>query len=169
MASGPIWTRTGSKPGNRRTGIIGAPLGGPHPNPLPTGEEGARPRSDVWVGPLEDFGVAADAVFEGGELACVARGAEAVHAGFGEILVVPLERGGHGDELDPLRLAGSGADGAGEIGVGAGAAGAEVEQAARFGVIEQPEDHVDGVADPDEVALLLPVGEAGLGGAEQVG
>jgi hypothetical protein len=35
------------------------------------------------------------------------------------------------------------------------------------GCIEQPQRHIDHVADPDEVAPLRAVGRAGLGGLEQ--
>ena len=56
-----------------------------------------------------------------------------------------------------------------QIEIAARLPGADVEQPAHGGRVEQPQQHVDHVADPDEVALLLAIRQPGPVGAEQPG
>ena len=80
-----------------------------------------------------------------------------------------VQGGGHGHELHPAGLARRVAHRVRQVQVGAGGAGAEVEQAGHGGMVQQPQDHVCDIAHPDEVPPLRPVRQARPVAGEQAG
>ena len=82
-------------------------------------------------------------------------------------MVLPAQIGRHVDELDRPGPARGIADGVGEVQIAARLAGADIEQPVHTRRVQQPEHHVDDIANPDEVPLLLAVGQIRLVGAEQ--
>ena len=88
----------------------------------------------------------------------VAGGADAAHAGFREILILVADILGRRHEIDHRLFAERAVHGRRQVGEAARLTRPAVEQTRCLGMIQQPQHHIDAIADPDEIAQLAAVG-----------